>query len=229
MSENVKDGYQYDLDADRDVIKHALPDSVIEMANLGSDAVKEAILKVPPHFFEYDEEELQERVKPSSLESALRVSFWNEYERCLNRNLTRMKMKNVWRGVCSSNVFYGAMRIPIKCAFLLKPIPNYNKYMESLLHIGLRNLTEIITMNLKDKSGQLCPKKGELFRKTWEMVDNRMKGMAVQRAQLQAHMVQETVKPDVVAVPKIDSKQLDKKIETIKSEIHELPEVVELD
>lgn len=226
--EDIKDGYQREIDEDRDVIKHTLPDAVIDIANLASDGVKAAILNVPPHFFDYDEDEIMDRVKPSSVESALRVSFWNEYERCLNRKLTRMKMKNIYRGVCSGHTFNATMKIPIKCAFLLKPVPHYNKYMESLLHIGLRNLTEIITMDIKDK-GKVCPKKGELFRKTWEMIDNRMKGMAVQRAQLQAHMVQTEVKNDIVAVPNINAKDVNDKIDTIRDEIKELPEVVDLD
>lgn len=143
------------------------------------DLVTEDLLMIP-------EAELKTRVKPTPTDYALRVSFWREFEKIMARGTGTVIPSAVYAGICSEAYFNQKfIRNIEKFAWMVRPMQTYEREIEAILYRGTQRLWELIDINIyKDEAKtKVDPKLAEVLLKTIQQVENRAKGMAVQRSE----------------------------------------------
>jgi hypothetical protein len=93
-----------------------------------------------------------------------------------------MVQTNVFRGVCEEGTWFKTLKNPMKCAFIFRPLVEYQKAMETLLTIGINRVHEILHMPIyDDKTGKPDARIAGIVLQAVKQVEDRVKGMAVQR------------------------------------------------
>ncbi len=152
--------------------------------NLVHGKLREAMLAVPQKFYDFTEGELRNMVKPTQVDYSLRVSFWREFEKCIQMRRGVLKAPEVYGGICTETYFYQRfLRNQKKVAWMCRPVQAYRKEMEAILARGTQRLWELVEMDIKDSDGTVNTKRGELLLKAIQEVANRTKGMATQKIQ----------------------------------------------
>jgi len=153
--------------------------------NLVPEAIKSAALQalaLKPDLFELDEDVLRKKVAPSDSVLRIRMAFWNEYFRVQDHGLKEMSAAKIYAGIVHHKMFYGKILSDPKAVAWILCIPtNYMIAMEELLDRGMRNLSRIMGMAVVDELGQVDVKRASIFLKTYEMVQERVRGSVVQK------------------------------------------------
>lgn len=187
--------------------------------SLVSKEFADAIDNIAPAVCELSEPELKSMVKPTPLDYALKTSFWREFQKA-----------DAAGGVVTSRDVYGGIATPVyfrnhvlknqfKVAWLCRPTQIYEKEIEALLTRGTERLWEIIDMDIYNDEGRIDVKRGQLVLDTIKMVEQRARGLAIQRVQ-SVNLNIEGQKPRMVVGPNDD---IDKRIAELESEIKRLP------
>jgi hypothetical protein len=156
----------------------------LSLVNMVSDRLRELIEVLPEELFLLSEKDLKNRFKPTSTDYALRVSFWREFEKVASRGGGKIHCVNVFAGICSEAYFYNKfIRNESKLAWMVRPMQTYQREMEAILAKGTERLWELIEIKIKDKKGRVDPRLADILLKTISAVENRVKGMAVQRTE----------------------------------------------
>lgn len=139
-----------------------------------------------PEYLEVDERVLQKMLREKgctlgATENRLRISFWQEYNRAQDFGV-KMKMVNVYAGVCSKIYFMQKIvEKREKLAWLLVPPVAYTNAMEEALMFGLEKIRDVLDVKMYDAKGALIMKHAELVLRTVQWLDQRVKGAIVQK------------------------------------------------
>lgn len=195
------------------------PDDSFSLINFLSDRLKQAVMQVPDELLLMTEAELKREAKPTSTDYSLRVSFWREFEKAMWKGSGKIVCAGIYCGICSEVYFYrNFITRPEKFAWMIRPMQVYKKEMEAILYRGTQRLWELIEAPIEGKNGKIDPKMAEILLKTITAVENRVKGMAVQRSE------QKNVNVNVVtrtkATQDIDTMDsLDQRIRELQAQI----------
>lgn len=119
-------------------------------------------------------------------ENRLRVAFWNEYNRAQDTG-GKLSLPRICAGVCTAEYFtQEILNRKGKLAWVLTPPVSYTNAMEEALVYGVEKLRDILDVDLKDAKGQVNIKAAEVFLKTIQFLDARVKGAVVQRVDLRS-------------------------------------------
>jgi len=142
--------------------------------------------------------EIMKRANPTRLERALRESFWVEYEKCMQRDKRRVLLVNVYEGICSVSNFQRVMKNANKAAFILTPVRSYEREIDAILSHTTDRLWELSQLDFytRKKNGrkEVNVPIARLVFDVIKMVQDRAKGMAVQRIATKNENVNTTVK-----------------------------------
>lgn len=186
-----------------------------------SPKLKELVMILPEEYLMNSEAELRLECKPTPTDYALRVSFWREFEKMMWRGSGRIVCAGVFGGICSELYFYKKfIRNEAKLAWMVRPMQVYQKEMEAILYRGTERLWELMEIPIKNGKGVIDPKKAEILLKTITQVENRVKGMAVQKSESRSMNV--NVSSRTKATQSIDTMEsLDRRIKQIEVELGE--------
>lgn len=173
--------------------------------------LKEAVLAVPPEFREKTDKELVDfaELELTRIDYALRASFWREYGRAMSLGLTTLDPKRIFAGVCTGDHFLRILKQPGRVAWLVLPQQAYKVEMEAILGRATSRLWELMEMDVSDPKHpkRICPRRADLLLKVITMVNDRVKGMAVQRVEKKSATVKvtdTTVRNSALPAPSID-------------------------
>jgi hypothetical protein len=183
-----------------------------------SKEFSDAIDKMAPAVCELSEPELKSMVKPTPLDYALKTSFWREYQKAEATGCI-VTSRDVYGGIATPTYFKNhVLKNQFRLAWLCRPTQIYEKEVEALLTRGTERLWEIMDMDIYDDYGRIDVKRGHLVLDTIRMVEQRAKGLAVQRVQ-SVNLNIETQKPKAIAA----NDDIDKRIAELESELKRLP------
>jgi hypothetical protein len=167
------------------------------------------------------EADLKSRVKPTPTDYALRVSFWREFERIMARGTGKVIPSGIYGGICSEAYFNQKfIRNIEKFAWMVRPMQTYEREIEAILYRGTQRLWELIDINIyKDpERTKVDPKLAEVLLKTIQQVENRAKGMAVQRSEQKSMNVNVNTDKPAIRVSN-EAASIDKRLAELQNEL----------
>lgn len=174
-------------------------------------------------WFYMTEWEIKNKVKPTPTLYALRVSFWREFERVAWRGEKTVTPASVFGGICGETFFYNkVLKDQGLVAWMIRPVQGYQREMEAILHRCTERLWELIDLPIKNSKGQVDPRVAKIVLDVIGQVENRVKGMAIQRTEAKSLSV------NVVTRSKLNAKMetveaLDQRIKQLEAELNETP------
>ena len=179
----------------------------------------DAIDGIAPAVCELSEVELKSMVKPAPIDYALKTSFWREFQK-VDAAGGVVTSRDVYGGIATPNYFRNhILRNQFKLAWLCRPTQIYEKEVEALLTRGTERLWEIMEMDIYDDHGRIDVKRGGLVLETIKMVEQRAKGLAVQRVQSVNVNIEQRQR-----IASSTSDDIDKRIAELESELKRLPQ-----
>ncbi len=157
------------------------------LINIVGESLETAILTAHaarPELFGLPEAELYDKLymenkEPNGVDNALRMRFWFEYDEAQNEK-RKLKIKNIWTGVCEDMAFYGALKKPHKVAWLITRPLDYEIATAELHQFTLAQLRKIVSTPLVVNgkyNASAAKDKIEIFK----LLDQRVKGAVVQK------------------------------------------------
>jgi|ETNmetMinimDraft_9_1059917.scaffolds.fasta_scaffold11168_2 hypothetical protein len=146
---------------------------------------------------EKEEWEVKKGLNITPTLNRLRYSFWNEYYRAVDSNRGKMVQKNIFRGVCSMEVYQKMLMNNAYVAWILCPPSDTVVALRETLNYGLDRVREIMDLPLykiesvkvgKDEFEDrevVDEKVANLMLKAVAMVDLRLHGSYVQVAKIE--------------------------------------------
>jgi len=147
------------------------------------ESVQQAMQLINPVWLCWKEATLEKNCEADAKVIRIRLSFWDEYFAAKDQD-RKMSMRRVWNGTCSERYWYeGILASPKKMAYLLSMPSDYEASIRAAHYMALSRLEDILTFPLKTKG---VPNLGVADRviKVFEILDNRIKGVAMQRMQV---------------------------------------------
>jgi hypothetical protein len=159
------------------------------------DIIGKAIQAIPTELREMDEEQLQEKLRPTYNMFRLKRSFWTEFTAC-HKLGKEMLPSNIYGGFVSKQYFYGkALHHHLLMAWIISPLVEYEDKVESLLDKATERYDELIsakittTKRIKDATvpggcrivEEFDAKKGLVLLSVIKNLEDRVKGSAIQR------------------------------------------------
>ena len=188
-----------------------------------SDAIQRAIKNVPEKLWKMTDRELASEFAPNGTDWAIRVALWNEIRRATQDPTQQKKIaaKEIYGGICSDTNFrWHILNNPVRVAWLFAPIRVYETMLEPLLYCGLQKYEEILNFPLYDKKGRPLPAVGKLIAQVIVQIENRTKGLPVDRkAHLHAN-VPASAQPG--APDTKDSRKIQEEMDRLNAEIEDL-------
>jgi hypothetical protein len=179
----------------------------------------EAINDLAPAIADLSEPELKSMVKPTPIDYALKTSFWREYSKCEAAGGV-VTSRDVYGGIATPKYFKSMIiENPFKLAWLCRPTQVYEKEVEALLNRGTERLWELLEMDMYKADGSLDTRCGYLVLDVIKMVEQRAKGLAVQRVQ----SVNVNIDSPRQMIQGSSSKELDERIKELEAELVRLP------
>ena len=151
------------------------------IVNITPTKVSSHISTIPRDFLDMDKEELEKLVNPTRTDRALKAIFWREYNKA-QLTETNMTTRGMWLGVCQEMWFYKHILTDNrKMAWILSPNVEDDVRLHLMYDKGLDRVEEILDSEITNTKGMLDPKKADVVLKAWKMLDDRVKGLAVQK------------------------------------------------
>ncbi len=189
-----------------------------KFVSLVSKEFTDAISQVPEAVLELSETELKSLVKPSPLDYALKTSFWREYAKCESVGGV-VSARDVYGGITTLNYFRNhVLKNNFKLAWLCRPSQVYEKEVEALLSRATERLWELMDMDIYKPDGTIDTRSGSLLLETIKMVEQRARGLAVQRVQSVNVNIEQNKPARIVGTDDID-----RRIKELESELVKLP------
>lgn len=178
------------------------PDSLFHMV---TEPVQEAMQKINPAWFSWSEHTMIKRFEIDDRAMRIRISFWDEYFLAKDQGRPMM-ISRVWQGACSRRYWQDAiLKSPKKLCFILTVPADYMMSMKALHYLGVARLSEIMKFPLTNKEGKPNLTTADRVMKAFELIDNRVKGLAVQRMQVEQKSVSYNITKnadEVIETPK---------------------------
>lgn len=182
-------------------------------AYLGAE-LAENVSKVPDEIWAMTDKELAAMAQPAPIDYSLRTSFWREVEKAFDGG-GKVLSKAVYAGICSGHYWrHHVAKDHFKLAWVCRPVQHYEREIDALLVRGTERLWEIVDIPIEDpRSGRLCPRRATVLLEAVKMIENRAKGLAVQRTQsVNLNVNSQSVIPD-------SPKELDNRILELERKI----------
>lgn len=156
------------------------PGTILSMV---SEGLAQAIQRVPADLIDMDEKELAQLTpykKFTPVDVKLRISFWKEYQRAMNKNKKILNSK-IFTGICTGRYFYDFfLQNKARVAYMLKPLPSDERMFEELGFLAVEKLRELLTMDFYDDDGKPNSKTAAVVYKAVELSLNRAHGALLQ-------------------------------------------------
>jgi hypothetical protein len=164
--------------------------------------------------------------KNYSLLRRLRLSFWNLYNEAQGSKQPYINQTRIYSGLCAYSTFIKILNDDLYTTFLLTQPHDVKLIQEDLLYEGYKYLEEILELPVKDKKGMVNSSVIGHKIKIIEMMENRLQGSVVQRAQSYSEEVKR-----VTGTPESDEdvKKLRDEVAKLRGDLGKelLPEVIE--
>lgn len=178
------------------------------------------ILELPTEVFEMEEDDLRERGRCGINEYALRMAFWQEYERCLsNPENKTMSAARLVRGILDQGTLRRIIANPYKLAWILKPVRSYLSDMEFMLIRGKERLWEILNLPIVNEAGKPMAAVANVVLAAQKQIEERVHGQTIQKQQqIRVNVKQNGVPDQMKEVGRINAidheiKQLEERIQ----------------
>jgi hypothetical protein len=194
-------------------------DETFSLLNFVADAVREAVLRLPEEYLIMTENQLKKEAKPTRTDYALRVSFWREFDKIFWRDGKRKIVSlHVYAGICTDTYFYDRfLKNPRKVAWLVRPQQTYAKEMEAILARVTERLWEIVDIPIRDRKGNVSSRNADILLRAAQMIENRVKGMAIQRIEEKSLRLNVTAKPGPQTIETVEA--MEAKIRVLEAEL----------
>lgn len=158
------------------------PENPFSIVNITPERTSAAITLISKELRVMSEEKLRAQIDPDASLCRLRISFWDEYERCRPKGV-RMNIANVCKGVCTRDYWDEIILLdPRYMAWITCPPKDYTLAMKELLDISIDRLREIVKLPFADpKTGRINPALVAQVLTAIQMLDQRVKGAIVQK------------------------------------------------
>jgi hypothetical protein len=120
-----------------------------------------------------NQDQLEELRKPTEIDYFLRKKLWILVNSAQNGAISEIHGVDVYKGVCSKQLFYNILKEPKRVAWLLTVPHTDQEMVEAALNIGLRNLMKFVS---KEPTAETAGP----FMKAVEFLYNRVHGPLVQ-------------------------------------------------
>ena len=173
-------------------IYNSQEDSAI--VNMVTEKVANRLKEIPPEFLTWSEKALRRTLERKDeldeRDYRLRIAIWDEYNSALGDNLKTMSLNRAMKGVCTNRYFETyVLTNPKKLAWIFFPPADYTKALNEILHLGLREIREIMSMPLTKEDGKLDYSLMEKKIKIWEKTEARVRGAIPQALNIQQKSV----------------------------------------
>lgn len=146
-----------------------------QVFSLLSPKVQTAILNISNELLMMNEEELEQRFRPSNLDFMLRRRLWEKFREAGALSLPNIPNIEIYRGICTDQNFYDrVLKNPEKLAWLIHPVQDPDEMLKEAYEFSLKKVREILRMPVDSKSAPAILKAAEFL-------TNRVKGPVVQR------------------------------------------------
>lgn len=158
------------------IVRYELPLSKIIPKRLyEAQLTEEAILA---------DSDLYTMAKPDSIDWRLRIKYNSLLQKWRDpQNLAKdpILQEDIYRDICSYDVWRRRVDIPAKAVFITRRISSYLEDQDALLTAMSARLWEIASMNLSNKDGSVNTEAVKIVHKTIQILLDRKFGMAIQR------------------------------------------------
>lgn len=137
------------------------------------DEFAEAVNRLPPELQNRTQDELEIDRKPTDIDYFLRKNLWKLVENAQNGLISEIRAPDIYKGVCSKQVFHNVVNTPLRVAWLMTIPHQDQELMEAGLAIGLKNLIKFV-------SKEPTVETAGAFIKAIEFLTNRVHGPLVQ-------------------------------------------------
>ncbi len=147
-------------------------------------AWKDALLRIPENVWEMDDSELEEAVKPTHTDWALKVSLWREITKKNAPGAVPgpIPASAVYGGICRyRHWYYRVLANEHRMAWLLSPTQNYLAGLDALLYLGRKKYREIIEAPILTGGGKLDVGAARLVFQVMQHMEERRYGAPVKR------------------------------------------------
>lgn len=149
--------------------------------NLAPTTIQEKMDAIPKEILELDEAQLESKLRSDLNElSRIRLALWYDYNIAVSMS-RKINITNIYGSVCSLPVFNRKISNSYALAYILTPPLDYQVAMNELLHIGVGQWREILTLPNQNPDGSVNTKILDVKFKITQDVINRTKGQVVQR------------------------------------------------
>lgn len=139
---------------------------------------------LPQAILDMDEIELREVGRCGITEYALRMAFWQEYERALTEGgIGGMKLARMLHQLMDNRSFKLVIKNPYRLAWILKPLRPYLKDMEFILQRGRERMWEVMNLPMVDAKGRPDAKIAAVIIAAQKQIEDRVHGSTIQRQQ----------------------------------------------
>lgn len=207
------------------ILDRSNPMSVLGLLpTVAADSI-EACVKEIPKIFEMDETELYAFMRsnqrtPTPTDNRLRLSFWIEYNRSLEKRNTNgnfsMKVENIYAGICSKEYFYKRYLLNAwKVSWLLIPPTDYSVKMEEALDFGIDQMRAVLSLD-HEPFGRTDYKLITLKKEIVKMLELRVKGAVVQRVDSRNINIDATPKQARKLMETMTTEEIEERIKQIE-------------
>lgn len=193
-----------------------------QFKGLVAKEIMDGLAAIPHQLVDLSEAELKAQCRPSSIDYALKTSFWREYAKCEQSGGT-FNARDVYGGITSVGYWRNhVLKNHFKLAWITRPAQVYEREVEALLYRGTERLWELMDMDIMNDDGFVDTRRGALLLETIKMVEQRAKGLAVQRVQAL------NVNVDANKPKKIEAVDIDARIRELEAQLRSLPEAIDV-
>lgn len=147
----------------------------------------------------YSDQEFKEQFgydKNYRMMRRIRINFWNLFNEQVGSPNPKIQHQRIWAGITSKATFLRLMNEDLYATFMLTQPQDVTLIQEDLLYEGYKYLEEILELDLHDQKGNLQNSLIGHKIKIIEMMENRLRGSVVQRAQIHTTENQSNSAPD---------------------------------
>lgn len=128
-------------------------------------ALIRAIDVVPPEMHLMSEAELVKRFNPTPLDYALKKQLWTKFYEAEKSGDMRLKMVDIYGGVCSNQYFYNELtKNPARVAWLVIPPLDTGALIEEAFRFSFQKVRDgILNMPVTEKSAPIILKAFQIF------------------------------------------------------------------
>ncbi len=172
-------------------------DNPLSLINLiDSEKVKEALFRIKtecPVMFYADDAEIQAKAKPTRLVLSLKIAFWDEYERAVQKR-TSFRVSRWLTNLVDRKYFYDSI-LPnnMFMLYIITPPRNYELLQRQALDKSITELLAILDLPNEDADGKPNAAVINAKIKIHNLMELRVKGAIAQRFQIQQHVLSQQV------------------------------------